>query len=69
MKDYRKLSAELWQSLQYRQIVDVVAELRPVVPQFDYKTGGNIEELKFKLAQQQMHDTVMSVLKPNTGES
>lgn len=56
--------AELWQSHFYRQAVAKIEELRPTVPRFDYKGESNIEEIKFKLAQLELHQTIISILKP-----
>lgn len=61
--NYRVSVAEIQQSPYYRNIVDKVASLSPVVPPFDHKGQSNIETIKFKLAQREMHDLVMQILK------
>ena len=60
---YKVSVAEIGQSPQYQNILAKVASLSPVVPSYDFKGSSNIEEIKFKLAQREMHDLVMRVLK------
>jgi len=60
----KALIEELWSSAHYRAVVEDMASHRPIVPQFDYKNQTNLEEIKFKLAQQQYHDFVMTFFKP-----
>ncbi len=56
--------AELAPTPQYRNVVEKIKSLAPVIPAFSYKGESNIEEIKFKLAQREMHDLVMSILQP-----
>lgn len=56
---------ELQLSHQYRVVMEFLADLRPRIPQFNYAGESNIEEIKFKLAQQQYHDFVMTILNPS----
>lgn len=56
--------AELWQSAYYRDRIALIEKLRPLIPSFQYKGESNIEEIKFKLAQQQMFDAIIALLKP-----
>lgn len=58
-----KLNAELWQSPLYRQIVDKIEALRPLVPDYDPK-ADNTDQWKFESAKKQMHDLVLKILKP-----
>ena len=60
---YRTSVAEIGQSPYYQNIVNKIASVSPVVPAFDYKGGSNIEEIKFKLAQREMHNLVMQILR------
>lgn len=60
---YRVSVAEIIQSPQYQNILTKVQSLSPVVPAFDFKGTSNIEEIKFKLAQREMHDLVMRILR------
>lgn len=55
---------ELWSSAHYRKVVDEIAKLRPVVPEFNHAGESNIETIKFKLAQQQYHDLIIRIIKP-----
>ncbi len=55
---------ELSGDAHYRNIVEKIRQLAPIVPAFDYKGQTNIEEIKAKLAQRTMHDLVMSILNP-----
>lgn len=64
MNKIREKAAVLWQGAEYREVVAAVASLVPLIPRFDYKNQSNIEEIKFKLAQKEMHETVMRLLKP-----
>ena len=60
---YKVSVAEMWQSPQYQNIVAKIASVAPVVPAYTYKGESNIEEIKFKLAQREMHTLVMQLLK------
>lgn len=60
---YRVSVAEIGQSPYYRNIMDKVASLAPLVPVYDFKGESNIEEIKFKLAQRAMHELVMRILR------
>jgi hypothetical protein len=59
----------LWGAHEYKVVVEKVRSLSPVVPVFDYKGASNIEEIKFKLAQRDMHALVMSILIPKGNEN
>jgi hypothetical protein len=54
--------AEIGQSPYYQAIVRRVQECAPIVPAYHYAGDSNIEEIKFKLAQREMHALVMSIL-------
>ena len=60
---YRTAVSEISQSPYYRNIVDKIASLAPLVPVYDFKGESNIEEIKFRLAQRAMHDLIMQVLR------
>lgn len=60
---YRTAVAELGQSPYYQSIVNKVESLVPMVPAYNFKGASNIEEIKFKLAQRELHELVMRVLK------
>ena len=60
---YKTAVAEIGRSPYYLAILRRVEELAPPVPAFDYKGESNIEEIKFKLAQREMHSLVMRILK------
>ena len=60
---YKTAVAEIGQSPYYQAIVLKVESLAPMVPAFDYKGESNIEEIKFKLAQLQMLELVLRVMK------
>ena len=62
-KPERLYAHNLLQTHEYKVVLQAVEKVSPVVPVFDYKGEGNIEEIKFKLAQKQMHDLVMKILK------
>lgn len=55
---------ELRQSPYYIAILDKVENLRMPIPPFNYSGESNIEEIKFKLAQNQMLDLVLQHMKP-----
>lgn len=55
---------ELQLSHQYKVLVEFLKSRRPTVPAFDYAGPSNVEEIKFKLAQQQHHDLLMSIINP-----
>lgn len=55
---------ELSQAPQYGVILKKIADLAPIVPAYTYKGDSNIEEIKFKLAQREMHSLVMNILNP-----
>lgn len=58
---------ELWGSAHYREVVAKVEKLKPIVPKFDHEAGGtNIETIKFRLAQLEMYEAVIRMLKPDT---
>lgn len=59
---------DLWQSPIYRRHIARIEALSPIVPVFDYKNQSNFEEIKFKLAQKQMFELIMSILRPNNAE-
>lgn len=56
--------AELSQAPQYAAILKKIADLAPIVPAYTYKGDSNIEEIKFKLAQRELHTLVMNILNP-----
>lgn len=60
---YKVSVAEIGQSPYYQNIVNKVQSLSPVVPAYDFRGAGNIEEIKFKLAQREMHELIMKVLR------
>ena len=60
---YKTAVAEIGQSPYFQCIVNKIAELYPLVPAFDYKGQSNIEEIKFKLAQRELHTLIMRILK------
>ena len=59
----RKYAHDLMQMHEYKVVLQEVEKLSPVVPVFDYKGQGNFEEIKFKLAQKQLHELVVKILK------
>ncbi len=60
---YRSAVAEISQSPYYKNIVDKVASLAPLVPVFDCEGQSNIEKIKYELARRAMHDLVMRILR------
>jgi len=60
---YKASVAEIGHSPYYQNILNKVASLAPVVPAFDYRGTSNIEEIKFKLAQRELHTLVMQILR------
>ncbi len=60
---YKVAVAEIIQAPQYQAVLHKVASLAPVVPTFNYAGESNIEEIKFKLAQREMLELVLTVLK------
>lgn len=62
MNNPRKEVHELMLSHQYKVLQEFLGTLRPIVPAYDYKGDSNIEEIKFKLAQQQHHDLLMKII-------
>ena len=60
---YRTSVAELCQSPYYQSILNKVASLLPPVPSYNFMGDSNVEEIKYKLAQRDMHELVMRVLK------
>lgn len=54
---------DLWNSAHYRDVVAEIEATRPLVPNYDPQEN-NIEEIKFRSAQKQLHDLVMAILKP-----
>lgn len=66
---FRAAVMEIGQSPYYRAIVEKVESTRPVIPIFNYTGESNIEEIKYKLAQLQMHELVMSILNPKGNEN
>lgn len=66
---WRSYAASLWGAHEYKVVVDKVRSLAPVVPAYDYKGNTNIEEIKAKLAQRDMHEMVMSILIPKGNEN
>ena len=65
----KKQVADLWLSPVYREVVGFIEGLRPITPKWNI-SNNNVEEMKFRSAQLQMFDTILSILKSNrTGES
>lgn len=60
---YKTAVSELSQSPYYQCVVNAIAKVAPLVPEFDYKGQTNIEEIKAKLAHRTMHDLVMKILR------
>ena len=68
MINVRKQVRTLSQSLEYRNVVDAIQSVCPPPVMYDPVTN-NVELVKYRLAQWQMHDLVMTILKPkDTGE-
>ena len=68
MINVRKHVNALWQSHEYKEVVNAIESIRPPFPRYDPITN-NVEQAKYLLAQIQMHDLVMTILKPKaTGE-
>lgn len=56
-------ASELWPSAHYRRIVELIDQLKPLVPDYD-PVAANVEEWKVRSAQKQLHELVMKILKP-----
>jgi hypothetical protein len=66
---WKAYAKSLWSAHEYKVVVEKVKSLAPVVPVFDYKGASNIEEIKFKLAQRDMHDLILRILIPQGNEN
>lgn len=60
---YRAAVAEIGPSPYYQNILQAVEKLAPLVPSYSYKGESNIEEIKYKLAQREMHTLILKVLR------
>lgn len=59
----------LWRAHEYKVVVEKIKSLAPVVPAYNYKGETNIEEIKAKLAQRDMHELVLKILIPQGNEN
>lgn len=51
------------ESGHYKMVIEKIESMKPVVPSFDYGGNSNIEEIKFKLAQEKMWQSILTILK------
>lgn len=63
VKRCKAWAADLWSDGKYRDIVALIEQARPIVPNYDYRTD-NTEEMKYKSAQAHLHELIMRILKP-----
>lgn len=51
-------------SIYYKAVVAKVNSLKPIIPTYDFSGKSNIEEIKYKLAQDNLFNLIMQVLNP-----
>jgi hypothetical protein len=59
----KAFAADLWMDGKYREIVSLIEEARPGIPAYNFR-DSNIEEMKYRSAQRELHDLIMKILKP-----
>ena len=59
----KAFAADLWSDGKYREIVSLIEEARPGIPAYNFR-DPNIEEMKYRSAQRELHDLIMRILKP-----
>lgn len=62
-KAARASAIELKGNHHFRVVLGAIESIRPLVPDYD-PTTNNVEEIKFRSAQKQLHDLVMAILRP-----